>query len=487
MANGECRMPHHWQQKISLLLKVGTMFQGLSAIKSRWREPSGYKDILNIAIPLIITTGSFSLQIFVDRLFLANYSSDAIAASVPAGLISFSLTSLFVGLASYVGTFVAQFYGARQFDDIGKITWQGFYAVLLSFIMVIPAWYFVPDLFRWIDHAPSLQQMEIDYAQILILSTPIFMLHGILVGFFTGQSKVAIVMWLSILITIANILLDYLLIEGNWGFPAMGIQGAALATATAMSIGVLFKLLFFFSAANRALYDTMQGWRWNPSLFKRLLKFGLPAGIQFQLESLAMTVFVLMVGRIGVMELTAHSIAMNIVMISIMPMAGISVAVSVLVAQRLGEGNPHLAKKATLSAVHLAMPAFIAFAALLFLIPNVFVQPFSGGMTVELRQSITPLMHDLLKGVALYCIFDVIFMLYSGALRGAGDTRFVAVIGIGFSWLVLVIPTVLLIEFADEKLRWSWLMLVLYMLCLCAACVWRFRRGSWLKAALVGS
>jgi MATE family multidrug resistance protein len=192
-----------------------------------------------------------------------------------------------------------------------------------------------------------------------------------------------------------------------------------------------------------------------------------------------------MVGGIGVMELTAHSIATNIFMIAVMPMAGMSVAVSLLVAQRLGEGSPQLAKKATLSAVQLAMPIFVFVAALLFFMPNVFIQPFSGGMTAELNQSITPLMHDLLKGVALYCLFDAIFMLYSGALRGAGDTRFVAIVGVGFSWFVLVIPTILLVEFADEKLRWSWLMLVLYMFFLCIACVWRFGRGKWQKAVLI--
>lgn len=102
------------------------MLHILSTIKSRWQEPSGYKDVLNIVNPLIITTGSFGLLNFVNRLFLANYSSDAIAASMSAGVISFSLTLLFIGLSSYVGTFVAQFYGAQQFSDIGKIKWQGF-------------------------------------------------------------------------------------------------------------------------------------------------------------------------------------------------------------------------------------------------------------------------------------------------------------------------------------------------------------------------
>lgn len=121
----------------------------LHILSDRWHGPGGYKDFLALAIPLIVTTGSFILQAFVDRIFLPRYSSDAIAASVPSGLISFSLTSLFIGLASYVGTFVAQFYGARQFARIGKIVWQGIYTIFPALLLIVPAWIAIPVLIYW--------------------------------------------------------------------------------------------------------------------------------------------------------------------------------------------------------------------------------------------------------------------------------------------------------------------------------------------------
>lgn len=457
----------------------------LHILTTRWSEPSGYKDVLTFSIPLIVTTSIYSLQTFVDRLFLSQYSSDAIAASVPAGLIAMSLTSVFIGLASYIGVFVSQFYGARQFDKIAKMVWQGVYSIVPAVFVVVPAWWFIPDLIRWVGHDPLLQAMETDYAQILVIGIPIFMLNAGLSGFLTGQGKVAALMWVSVAMTVVNYVLDYVLIFGRWGFPALGIRGAGWATIFALLVAVLIMLAIFFSKKNRRTFGTSKQWRFDPQLFKRLLRFGLPVGFQFQLESLAMMVFVLIVGGIGVLELTAHSIVMNIFMVLIMPMAGMSAAVAILVGQRLGEGSPELAQKVTSSAAQLAIPVFIVIAALLFLVPHVFIQPFSYGMSAELSITISPLIADLLKGAALFCLFDVIFMLYSGALRGAGDTRFVALVGIFFSWFVLVIPTVVVVNMVDEKLRWAWLILVLYMFALALMCYWRFCRGHWKKALLI--
>ena len=82
-------------------------------VKNRWYAEGGYGEVLRIAIPLIISTGSWSVQHFVDRMFLTWYSPEAIAAAMPAGILNFTITCIFIGTASYVGTFVAQYYGAR--------------------------------------------------------------------------------------------------------------------------------------------------------------------------------------------------------------------------------------------------------------------------------------------------------------------------------------------------------------------------------------
>ena len=106
-------------------------------IKSRWYGDGGYGEVLRIALPLIVSTGAWSVQHFVDRMFLTWYSPEAIAASMPAGILNFTITCIFIGTASYVGTFVAQYYGARQYERCGPSLWQCIYIALIGGVVMV--------------------------------------------------------------------------------------------------------------------------------------------------------------------------------------------------------------------------------------------------------------------------------------------------------------------------------------------------------------
>jgi MATE family multidrug resistance protein len=93
----------------------------------RWSRPYGYRQVLAISLPLVASMGSFTLMQFTDRVFLANYSVDAIAAALPAGIASFTCIAFFMGVANYTNAFVAQYTGARAFSRVGASLWQGIY------------------------------------------------------------------------------------------------------------------------------------------------------------------------------------------------------------------------------------------------------------------------------------------------------------------------------------------------------------------------
>jgi len=449
------------------------------AIKSRWHSPGGYKDVLVLAIPLVITTSAGSLQSFIDRVFLSWFDSNALAATVPAAMVSMSFTAVFLGLASYVGVFVAQNYGAREHARIGAVVWQGFYTIALSLPVVIPIYLYIVPLFQLIGHDPILQVMEADYARVIILTIPIAILSASLSGFFSGIGRTSVVMWSNLLITVLNIVLDYGLIFGHLGLPHMGVQGAAWATFIALSAGTAAQLWVFFMPRYRHSYNSLSHWRFDWYLFRRLLRFGLPVGFQAQLQMLAWTLFVLLIGKIGVAALTAHSIAMNVFMLMVMPVMGMSIAVSILAGQRLGAEDPDSAERVTYSAIHLSLLFFVVAGLLLVTQPNWFIAPFVQGMTSQVYANTIPLVKDLLTVVAIFCVFEAISMMMAGALKGAGDTRFVAWASILCSWLVLVFPTALLAYFWHGNLLWSWLFFLLSGFIMCLAHWLRFRAAKW--------
>ena len=136
-------------------------------LKNRWNAEGGYKEVLNIALPLIFSTGAFAIQHFVDRMFLTWYSSDAIAAAMPAGILTFTIASFFIGTASYVSTFTAQYYGAKICKKIGPIIWQGVYVSVIGYFIHLSFTPFADNIFNFIGHEPGVIENEIIYFRVL--------------------------------------------------------------------------------------------------------------------------------------------------------------------------------------------------------------------------------------------------------------------------------------------------------------------------------
>ena len=223
----------------------------LNTIKKRWSDESGYREVLTIAIPLILSTGAWSVLLFFDRMFLSWYSEDSIAAAMPAGMTSFAMLSIFIGTAAYVNTFVAQYFGADEENRIGAIVWQGIYFSLLSFIVIIPAYFLAENFFALIGHTAEVQAQETLYFKILMYSAMFMVLNNALSSFFSGLGKTMIVMWVSFLIAFINIVLDYILIFGKLGYPVMGIRGAAIASNIAVIAGSVVYLVLIFQSKYR--------------------------------------------------------------------------------------------------------------------------------------------------------------------------------------------------------------------------------------------
>lgn len=453
----------------------------------RWYEKSGYYEILKIAFPLILSTGSWSLQHFIDRMFLTWYSPAAIAASLPAGMANWTLISIFVGVATYVNTFVAQYYGARRPERIGPAMWQGIYLSLIAAAVVLPFYFLADGIFSLFNHTAEVKNQEMIYFRILLYGAPFAVMSNAMSGFFSGLGRTWIVMWVNFSATGVNLVLDYLLIFGKFGFPEMGIAGAGWATSiSAISMALLFFLLLARPQFNGE-YHTLKGWHFDKLLFRRLIRYGLPNGMQFLLEILAFTIFILLVGNIGLTELAASNIAFNINMLAFLPMYGLTIAVSILVGQRLGENKAELAERATWSAFHLALVFFGTLALGYFFLPDVFIWPFASQANSADFAPIEQLTAVLLRFVALYCLFDAGNMIFSGALKGAGDTRFVAVTSVALSWGLMLIPAGIAIYVFEGGIYALWWFLTLYIAGLCVAFWWRFARGFWKSMRVIES
>jgi len=185
------------------------------------------------------------------------------------------------------------------------------------------------------------------------------------------------------------------------------------------------------------------------------------------------------VGTVGMREQVATNIAFNIEALAFLPMVGMMIGVAVIVGQRLGENKPELAEKAAWSAIHMALAFFGLLAVLYILTPHTFIYPFTlnGGMD-NVHQSID-LIIILLRFVAFFCLFDAIFLVFLGALEGAGDTRFIMKMSFLISILLFVVPCYLYIKFFDAKLYVLWWIITINVIIYCSVFYWRFKYGPW--------
>ncbi len=451
----------------------------ISWLKRNWISEGGYRDLLKLALPLILSTSSWTIQQVVDRIFLAWYSPSAVAAALPAGILNTMLLSLATGTASYVGTFVAQYAGSGQSTKIGPVVWQGVYFSLIAGFLML---FFLPlsaPGFRLAGHPPEVQSMETVYFRTLLYGAFPAAASSALAGFFSGRGKTWAVMGVTAAATAVNIILDYTLIFGKWGFAVLGIYGAALATVISQILSFALYWMLLAKPAYQKRFHTFSGWRFDPKLFRRFVRFGFPSGLHFSLDSIGFALFILMVGQYGTVPLAATNIAFNINNFAFMPMIGFGMATSIFVGQKLGENRPQTAQRGAWSAFHLTFFYMMAVAGLYVLVPGWFLLPYAYKADPGRFPPIATLSKFLLRFVAAYSLFDTMNIVFASAIKGAGDTRFVMWMSVALSWLILIVPTYVASSVLHLSLTVLWTIVTVYISAVGLVFWFRFRSGHW--------
>ncbi len=472
-----------------LVSKAGDGRQGSisSALPTRpVIEAGGYREVIRVALPLILSTASMTLMLFVDRMFLSWYGEDSVAAATPGGITYFTICSIFLGTAQYVNTIVAQHHGSGDKPACARAVWQGIFFSTAAAPMILACIPVGGIIFTWSGHGVTVSTLEKEYFSILMVGGVVLPFNAALSSFFSGRGRTAVVMWGNLAGNAANLVLAYALIFGKLGFPEMGIRGAGLATAITGAIPALYWAVLFLSPRYQVQYRTRKEFRWDPKLFSMLLRYGIPSGVQFFLDVGSFTMFVLLVGRLGEADLAAANIALSIEMLAFLPMVGMSIATSTLVGEYIGRDRPEIAQKSTYSALKLAL-AYTAIPAVLYLfIPGSLMELFrpaphiGQGFDVIMAKGIV-----LVRVIAIYTMFDTIFIVFSGALKGAGDTRFAMWAQILMAWIFFIPPVYLIIEYFHAGLFAAWSWVLVYVVVLGVIFWLRFRSGYWKTIRMV--
>lgn len=447
---------------------------------------SFYKKLFHVAWPLILANSFWNLQLTIDRVFLASFSTETLAAAGLVSAVFWTPMALLQQTSAYVTTFVAQYFGAHKKSEMASSLWQSLYLSLVGGLLFLGLIFASPYFFPLLGHGKTLTQLEGLYFNALCFSALPTAIVASFSGFFSGLGKTKTILIINGSGLLANILFDYLLIFGNGGFPELGIVGAGYATALSAGISALSAAALLFLSPLQKEYQFFKYAKINWDLVWRQIRFGLPSGMQWALEGMAFTVFQVLVGQMpnGPIALASTSIAVTIMMLSTLPAIGLAQAVLVCVGQELGKQETPKAEGFAWTGVKMALMYIVPISLTFIFIPQFYIGWFENASSSDLWTEVKNLTPHLLIFVTIFTICDSVYFNFSFALKGAGDTRFVSLLALLLPWPLMILPTYLMRD-TPNAIYWGWTAASFYAFCTTAAIFFRFKGGKWKSMSVI--
>lgn len=419
----------------------------------------GVRAVFAVAWPIMISMLSRSLLVTVDTIFVSHLGTTSVAALGLAVGASWVPIVLGLGVASAVGVLTAQRVGAgRPVDDLLR---EGLGLALLAGVglwLLIPLG---PVVFPFLGTDAAGTPLAAAFFALRVLGAPLELGQAVLTGWFTGRGDTRTPMVTNLLVNGLNIALDALFVLGlGWGVP-----GAAVATELSIVVG------FVFLARRAGLAPA----RPSRAFVRQAWSLGAPAGVGDALDVLAFVLFGALLAHLGEAQMAAHVIVVRILSMTYLPANAAAEATSVLVGQALGAGQARRARQALGAGMRLAVGIMLTGGVVFVALPDLFLSPFSP------EDEVRAVAGRLLWIAAGFQLFDAMVLVVFGALRGAGDARFVMRAALLPSWLVKLPVGVL----AAAGLGWgaagAWLGLLAEVLVVCLIALQRVRGTAWLR------
>lgn len=441
---------------------------------------AGLREVLSMSGPIILGSLSYTLMQFVDQMMVSRLGTEALAAVGSAGVWSYVMGCLILGVIGCVSTFASQSYGRGDHAEAARYAWQGVYLSLLAGLMALALWPLSKPLFTSMGHSENVTQMELIFFRVRLIGYIGMAWVMALAAFFQGVGRPGIPMYVAIAANILNFLLNYTLIFGHWGFPRLGIAGSATATVIATMFQVVALQAIFMGPAMNRRFRTRSVFRFDWARMVQLLRIGSFAGITIFMDVANWAIFTsYVVGWFGSVSLASHNAAIAFLHLGFMPALGINQGIAAIVGMYIGRARAEVAMARTYTALKLAMSYMFVMGIIFALFGRNLVATF-----FSVDPEVVALGHKLLILAAFFQAFDAINITCLGALRGAGDTKWVAAVTFVFAYFLFLPLSMTLAFLAGWGAVGAWIGATVYIIALSGILFKRFAGGRWREISL---
>lgn len=441
------------------------------------------RKLLHLAWPIVLARASQSVIGFSDALMSAPLGEAALAAVTTGAMNAFLAIILPTGTVLILQSFTAQLRGRGELAAVRRYAWYGLAFAVVAELLALLLIPLLPVLLGLVEYDDAVRGYLQMYLAIRLLSVGPAVAMEALGNWYGGLGNTRPAMVAGVIAMLCNVFGNYLLIEPRWGLPGYGVAGAAWASTIATCIGLLVIAVPF-----------ARGWGAPPKPerfqlfareFWRVLRFGVPNGVNWFLEFAAFIVFInVMVGHLGTTALAAFNVVIQLNSIAFMPAFGLGSAGAILVGESLGRRDVASARRYVRLTLTVAAAWMVSVGVVYFALPEALMRLFAHpGPTLAEFLAMGTLM---LIFSAFWQLFDAVGITLSESLRAAGDTTWCMLVRVVLSWFVFIPGAWFFVIQRGGGVIAVMLMMVAYILLLAWAFARRFLSGKWQHIDLLG-
>lgn len=430
-----------------------------------------FKTVLTLALPIVGGMVSQNILNLVDTAMVGQVSSTALAAVGIASFANFMAIAIILGLGTGVQTIASRRKGeGKEHETAIPLNGGLFLALVFGAPLTIALYYLAPLGFPYLVDDVAVVADGVPYLQARILGTIAIAMNYSFRGFWNGINMSWVYMRTLVVMHVINIFLNWVLIFGNLGAPALGAEGAGIATTVSIFVGTAFYAVqAWHLARGHGFLERLP----HKETIANILKISIPASIQQFFFAAGFMVLFLIIGKIGTAELAAANVLMNVSQTAFLPGLGLGIACASLVGQALGRGDPEDAKAWGWDVVKIGVTGM----GILGLPMVFFPTPILAIFLTE--PEVIALARPPLILVGLTIWFEAVSMILLSGLQGAGAAKIVAKISVSLQWLLFLPLAYVVGPVLGYGLIgvWAWFITYRFITTLIFAGFWQF--GKW--------
>ena len=429
--------------------------------------------VWSLAWPVIANLVSEAMVGLVDTLMVGRLGRDAVAAVGVGIQILGSVQVVTFAVGTGTTALVARHVGAGEPQAVRRVVGQSMVlAFSLACLVILPVLVWTEAAVRLFGVEPAVVERSVAFTRIILLAIPPSAVGFVVASALRAAGDTRTPLAIGLVMNVLNVGLNYVLIFGAFGLPALGVRGSALSSAIAFTLGSTIGVVLLARGGRRVAFARAD-LRPDRRIMGRVIRIGLPTGIEHFAMQMGFLTSLVFASAYGTSAVAAYFIGVRILALAFLPGIGFATAAAALVGQNLGAGTPEQAERAGYASARLAIRLMSSAGFLLFLFAGPIARLFVDDAAVieDTRWFIYAL--------AVCQPFMAIDYTLGGALRGAGDTRFpLATLFVGLYGCRLVVAW-LVTHVLHLTTPWLWLAMVGDYAARAALKTWRFRSRAW--------